>query len=55
MRPQQVYSTTAAVTSGAVVSAASLIVEGALFLLAIPLAWSSFHMATVGTRGGHSR
>jgi hypothetical protein len=40
---QQGFSTTAAVTSGAVVSAAGLIVKGALFLIAIPLAWSSFH------------
>jgi len=29
--------------AGAVVSAASLLVKGALFLIAIPLPWSSLH------------
>ena len=52
---QQGYDTTAAVTSGAVVSAASLIVKGALFLIAIPLAWSSFHFGRSLHQGGHSK
>ena len=52
---QQGYSTTAAVTSGAVVSAASLIVKGALFLIAIPLAWSSFRFGNSLHQGGHSK
>jgi glycosyltransferase 2 family protein len=52
---QQGYSTTAAVTSGAVVSAASLIVKGALLLIAIPLAWSSFHFGNSLHQGGHSK
>jgi glycosyltransferase 2 family protein len=52
---QQGYSTTVAVTSGAVGSAASLIVKGALFLIAIPLAWSSFHFGNSLHQGGHSK
>jgi hypothetical protein len=52
---QQGYSTTAAVTSRAVVSATSLIVKGALFLIAIPLAWSSFHFGNSLHQGGHSK
>jgi uncharacterized membrane protein YbhN (UPF0104 family) len=52
---QQGYSTPAAVTSGAVVSAASFIVKGALFLIAIPVAWSSFHFGNSLHQGGHSK
>jgi uncharacterized membrane protein YbhN (UPF0104 family) len=52
---QQGYSTTAAVTSGVVVSAASFIVKGALFVIAIPLAWSSFHFGNSLHQGGHSK
>jgi uncharacterized membrane protein YbhN (UPF0104 family) len=52
---QQGYSATAAVTSGAVVSAASFVVKGALFLIAIPLAWSSFHFGNSLHQGGHSK
>jgi glycosyltransferase 2 family protein len=52
---QQGYSATAAVTSGAVVSAASFVVKGALFLIAIPLAWSSFHFGNSLHQDGHSR
>ena len=51
---QQGYGTAVAVTSGVVVSAASLIVKGALFVIAIPLAWSSFHFGKSLHQGGHS-
>ena len=52
---QQGYSTTAAVTSGAVVGGAGLIVKLALFLIAIPLAWRSFHFGNSLHQGGHSK
>ena len=52
---QQGYGTAAAVTSGVVVSAASLIVKGALFLIAIPVAWSSFHFGNSLHQGSHAR
>jgi uncharacterized membrane protein YbhN (UPF0104 family) len=52
---QQGYNTAAAVTSGAVISVASLAVKGALFLIAVPLAWSSFHFGTSLHQGGHSK
>ena len=50
---QQGYSTTVAVTSGAVVSTASLIVKGALFLIAVPVAWRSFRFGDSMHQGGH--
>jgi uncharacterized protein (TIRG00374 family) len=37
---------TTAVSSGVLVSTASWIVKAALFLIALPFAWSSFHLAT---------
>jgi len=52
---QQGYGTAAAVTSGVVVSAASLIVKGALFIIAIPLAWSSFHFGNSLHQGSHAK
>jgi uncharacterized membrane protein YbhN (UPF0104 family) len=52
---QQGFTTTAAVTSGAVVSAASLIVRGALFLIAIPVAWRSFHFGNSLHQGSHAK
>ena len=52
---QQGYATTAAVTSGAVISAASLAVKGALFAIAVPLAWRSFHFGTSLHQGGHAK
>ena len=52
---QQGFDTTTAVTSGAVVGAASWIVKLALFLIAIPLAWSSFHFGNTLHQGGHSK
>jgi uncharacterized membrane protein YbhN (UPF0104 family) len=52
---QQGYNTTAAVTSGAVISLASLAVKGALFLIAVPLAWSSFHFGNSLHQGSHAK
>jgi uncharacterized membrane protein YbhN (UPF0104 family) len=52
---QQGYSTAAAVTSGALVSTASFIIKGALFLIAIPVAWSSFHFGNSLHQGGHAK
>ena len=52
---QQGFDTTTAVTSGAVVGAANWIVKLALFLIAIPLAWSSFHFGNTLHQGGHSK
>ena len=52
---QQGYGAAAAVTSGVVVSAASLIVKGALFLIAIPVAWSSFHFGNSLHQGSHAK
>jgi uncharacterized membrane protein YbhN (UPF0104 family) len=52
---QQGYNTTAAVTSGALISAASLAVKGALFLIAIPIAWHSFHFKNSLHQGNHSK
>jgi uncharacterized membrane protein YbhN (UPF0104 family) len=52
---QQGYDTTVAVTSGALVGAANWIVKAALFLIAIPLAWSSFHFGNSLHQGAHSK
>ena len=52
---QQGYNTAAAVTSGALISAASFIVKGVLFLIAIPLAWRSFHFGNSLHQGSHSK
>ena len=52
---QQGYGTAEAVTSGVVVSAASLIVKGVLFLIAIPVAWSSFHFGNSLHQGSHAK
>jgi glycosyltransferase 2 family protein len=43
---KQGIDATTAVSSGVLVSTASWIVKGALFLIALPFAWSSFHLAT---------
>lgn len=51
---QQGYDTAAAVTSGAVGSAAGLIVKGSLVLIA-PVAWSSFNFGNSLHQGGHSK
>jgi uncharacterized membrane protein YbhN (UPF0104 family) len=52
---QQGYNTTVAVTSGALISAASLAVKAALFAIAIPLAWRSFHFGNSLHQGSHSK
>jgi len=52
---QQGYGTAAAVTSGVVVSAASFVVKGALFLIAIPVAWHSFHFGNTLHQGSHAK
>jgi uncharacterized membrane protein YbhN (UPF0104 family) len=52
---QQGYSTTVAVTSGAVVGASGLVVKLALFLIAIPLAWRSFHFGNSLHQGSHAK
>ena len=52
---QQGYDSTVAVTSGAVVSVAGLVAKGTLFLIAIPLAWSSFHFDKTVHQGNHSK
>jgi glycosyltransferase 2 family protein len=52
---QQGYDTTTALTSGVVVNAASLLMKGALFLVAIPVAWRSFHFGKTLHQGNHSK
>ena len=42
---KQGYDATVAVSSGALVSTASWIVKGALFLIALPIAWSNLHFS----------
>ena len=51
---QQGYDATLAVSSGVLVSTASWIVKGGLFLLALPIALSQFHFATPSETGGGS-
>src|SRR5664280_2199426 len=51
---QQGYDATLAVSSGVLISTASWIVKGGLFLLALPIALSQFHFATPDTTGGGS-
>ncbi len=54
---QEGYSPTVAVSSGVLVSTASWIVKGALFLIALPIALSSFHFnepSDSGSSGGDS-
>ena len=43
---KQGIDATTAISSGVLASTASWIVKGALFVVALPLAWSSFHLAT---------
>jgi len=43
---KQGIDATTAVSSGVLVSTASWIVKGALFVVALPFAWSTFHLAT---------
>lgn len=52
---QEGYDGTLAVSSGVLVSTASWIVKGALFLIALPLAWSQFHFGeSPSSTGGGS-
>lgn len=51
---QQGYDATLAVSSGVLVSTASWIVKGGLFLLALPIALSQFHFTTPDSTGGGS-
>ncbi len=51
---QQGYDATLAVSSGVLVSTASWIVKGGLFLIAIPIAFSQFHFAAPTDTGGGS-
>ncbi len=49
---QQGYNGTLAVSSGVLASTVSWIVKGALFLVALPLAWSEFHFGQEPTSTG---
>jgi len=51
---QEGYDATTAVTSGVLVSTASWIVKGGLFLIALPLAYGSFHFNSSPTSNGSS-
>jgi uncharacterized membrane protein YbhN (UPF0104 family) len=51
---QQGYDATLAVSSGVLVSTASWIVKGGLFLIAIPIALSQFHFGAPDSTGGGS-
>jgi len=51
---QQGYDATLAVSSGVLISTASWIVKGGLFLIAIPIAFSQFHFGTPTDTGGGS-
>jgi glycosyltransferase 2 family protein len=51
---QQGFDTTTAVTSGALVSLSSLLVKLILFLIALPIAWSSFHFGHSLHQGNHA-
>jgi uncharacterized protein (TIRG00374 family) len=51
---QQGYDTTTAVTSGALLSVSSLLVKLVLFLIALPIAWSSFHFGRSLHQGNHA-
>ncbi len=52
---QQGFDTTTAVTSGALVSLSSLLTKLVLFLIALPIAWSSFHFGHSLHQGGHAK
>jgi glycosyltransferase 2 family protein len=52
---QEGYGASVAVSSSAVVSTASWIVKGVLFLIALPLAWSSIHLEATPESGGNSK
>jgi uncharacterized membrane protein YbhN (UPF0104 family) len=50
---QEGYPATVAVSSGALVSSASWLVKGVLFVIALPLAWSQFHFHETTSSNGH--
>jgi undecaprenyl-diphosphatase len=52
---QQGFDTTTAVTSGALLSLSSLLVKLILFLIALPIAWSSFHFGHSLDQGSHAK
>ena len=52
---QQGFDTTTAVTSGALLSLSSLLVKLVLFLVALPIAWSSFHFGHALHQGSHAK
>jgi uncharacterized membrane protein YbhN (UPF0104 family) len=52
---QEGYDASVAVSSSAVVSTASWIVKGVLFLISLPLAWSSIHLEATPESGGNSK
>jgi uncharacterized membrane protein YbhN (UPF0104 family) len=52
---QEGYDASVAVSSSAVVSTASWIVKGALFLISLPLAWSSIHLEATPESGGNAK
>ncbi len=53
---KQGLDATSAVSSGVIVSTASWIVKGALFLIALPFAWSTFHLNLAEqASGSHQR
>jgi undecaprenyl-diphosphatase len=52
---QQGFDTTTAVTSGALLSLSSLLIKLLLFLIALPIAWSSFHFGHSLHQGSHAK
>jgi uncharacterized membrane protein YbhN (UPF0104 family) len=52
---QQGFDTTTAVTSGALLSLSSLLIKLLLFLIALPIAWSSFHFGHALHQGSHAK
>jgi glycosyltransferase 2 family protein len=52
---QQGFDTTTAVTSGALLSLSSLLIKLVLFLIALPIAWSSFHFGHSLHQGSHAK
>jgi undecaprenyl-diphosphatase len=52
---QQGFDTTTAVTSGALLSLSSLLIKLLLFLVALPIAWSSFHFGHSLHQGSHAK
>jgi glycosyltransferase 2 family protein len=52
---QQGFDTTTAVTSGALLSLSSLLIKLVLFLIALPIAWNSFHFGHSLHQGSHAK